>query len=399
MSSALSERALSRRLKRHLLKEPQRFMAVCTPGFEDILATEVSALPDVRDAVQLSGGSEFTAPLDTLYHANLQLRSAHRVLLRLKTFLAQSYPMLFDHSRKIPWELYIGFQPSVAIHVSAKRSRIRHHKNIASTVHDAICHALAPLGLKPTLEPRAALEIHLRLHQDRCTLSLNTSGAHLHKRGYRRAVGKAPLRETLGAAIVMSLPTERYGMIYDPMCGSGTLLIEAAQLARQRPPGASRAFAFEQLPFFQASKWARFKRDANEQALTQSPLHLLGSEIDPHMVEAASANAERAGVRRDLTLQCQDVRALSLPDPPEGMRGLLLCNPPYGKRLADKVTTEALYQDLLDHWQQRAHDWDMALLAPEATGLGSRLRQAGLEPVRRFRHGGLSVFLVTNASS
>ncbi|HEV2123167.1 MAG TPA: THUMP domain-containing protein, partial [Chloroflexota bacterium] len=181
----LSERALERRLKRHLMKEAHSFFTPCAPGFEDVLKREVEALPQVTLHDGERGGVSFSGPLDTVYHANLQLRTAHRVLLRIDDFLAQSYPALFDRVSRVPWELYLGFNKQYSLRVSAKTSRLRHHKNIAKTVHDGICKAVEPLGLSPTLQDEATLEIQVRLFQDRCSLSLDTSGEHLHKRGYR----------------------------------------------------------------------------------------------------------------------------------------------------------------------------------------------------------------------
>ena len=198
-----------------------------------------------------------------MYHTNLNLRSAHRVLLRIDDFLAQSYPMLFNKTSKIPWELYLPKQFS--IQVSSKTSRLHQHKNIAKTLNDAIQAHLNPLGLKPVLKDDAALEIHVRFFQDRCTLSINTSGEHLHKRGYRQLTTEAPIRETLAASLLQTLDLSSFVFVVDPMCGSGTFPIEAALLSTNIAPGLQRTFAFEYLPGFQQSKWERFKREAQEE--------------------------------------------------------------------------------------------------------------------------------------
>ena len=142
--ATLSQRALERRLKRYFLKAEQRFLAVCAPGFEAYLEEEVRALPEVKEVAGIHGGVQFSGPLDTMYHANLQLRTAHRILLRIDDFLAQSYPVLFDRAKRVPWELYVGFTDTLSINVSAKRSRLRHHKNIAATLFDALLTSLEP---------------------------------------------------------------------------------------------------------------------------------------------------------------------------------------------------------------------------------------------------------------
>jgi putative N6-adenine-specific DNA methylase len=224
----LSERALQRRLKRYVYKAEHRFLATCAPGFEDVLEGEVRGLEGAKDLTLIEGGVEFSGPFELIYHANLRLRTANRVLWRLAEFLAQSYPMLFDKARKLPWERYLGFAPGFAVKVSAKASRLRHHKKLAATLHSAVLRALEPHGLEPALSDGAPLTIHRRMFEDRCTLSLDTSGELLSRRGYRQATAKAPIRESLAAACFMACNWQDYDLIVDPLCGSGTLIVEAA---------------------------------------------------------------------------------------------------------------------------------------------------------------------------
>lgn len=386
----LTPRALERRLKRHLLREHARFMSVCAPGFEPFLEQEVRALPDVQEVVTVTGGVEFSGPLDTLYHANLQLRTAHRVLLRIDTFLAQSYPMLFDHARKIAWELYLGYSSTYSIKVSAKLSRLRHERNTASTIHEAILKAVAPLGLEPELVPEAATELHVRLYQDRCTISLNTSGEHLHKRGYRLATAKAPIRETLAAGILLACDANRYDVILDPMCGAGTLLTEAGLLKLDVAPGLNRTFAFEHHPYYQPSKWARFKREAAMTASTDGAL-LVGNDLNQGALQATRMNAERAGVLEHLALRDQDALALDYQEFRKA-HSLIISNLPYGERIGSREEVRRLYHDLVRHLKQNARGWHYAFI----TNHPEWLKEAGLEfeGTRNFRNGGLRVSLV-----
>jgi putative N6-adenine-specific DNA methylase len=381
MGETLTPRALTRRLKRHLYKAPQRFMAVCAPGLEPYLLSEVQAL-GVSEAVPVSGGVEFVGPLDLSYAANLWLRTAHRVLLRIDDFLAQSLPMLYNRARRIPWELYLGFSPTVSLRVSAKASRLQQGAGVANTLYQAILARLTPLGLQPVHTEDAPLEILVRLFQDRCTLSLNTSGLHLHKRGYRLATAKAPLRETLAAGIAMACQAQRYDLIVDPMCGSGTLLIEAGLLAAGIPPGGQRAFAFEQAPFFQPGKWRRLKESAMSQR-RPAPIVLLGSDLDPGAVRAARSNAHRAG----LELAINQADALRLPYDElskQGARRLLLCNLPYGQRIE-----EGRLRRLVAVLRRACSGWDYALLAQP------HQLEAGLKPTRQLalNNGGIPVML------
>ncbi len=337
----------------------------------------------------MRGGVEFSGPLGAVYHANLRLRTAHRVLLRIDDFLAQSYPVLFSRTRRTAWELYVGFEEALSINVSAKRSRLRHHKNIATTLHDAISTSLEPLGLQPKLEDEAKLELYARMFRDRCTLSLNTSGEHLHRRGYRRDVNEAPLRETLAASILQASRAEEYDLILDPMCGTGTFLIEAALLKRKLAPGLHRHFAFEHLPSFQESKWARLKSEAQSASLPESPTKLVGCDIDENVLAAARVNAERAGVADDIHLFQADARRLDYGAfRAEGERALLVTNPPYGKRMGGAQEVSALYEALSGRLR-RAGGWHVALVTPEPTWVRLPLTSA-LE----FRNGGLRVSLL-----
>ena len=399
----MTARGLERRLKRHVYKAQQNYFAVCAPGTEALLYREVLALPGVVAPQMLPGGVEFSGSLELLYHAHLQLRCAHRVLLRLEDFLAQSYPMLFNKALRLPWEHYLGFTESYSLRVSAKASRLRHHKRLAETLQSAISQALAPLGLQPQQQPQATLELHVRMFQDRCSLSLNSSGAHLHQRGYHQQKTRAPLRETLAASLLEALDMHAYTLILDPMCGSGTLLCEAAQRACGLPAGHLRRFAFEALPFFQASKWQRLRTQALSQQ-HEATLSLYGTDIDPAALQAAKHNAHTAGVAELIHWQHQDARVLPYtallaqarqqhqrPTAP----GLVLCNPPYGRRLGNLTETRQLYQTLLEAWQQQAQGYDIALLTPHRAWLeDSPLRW---ETLLHCRNGGIPVYLLRSS--
>jgi putative N6-adenine-specific DNA methylase len=379
----LTTRGLERRLKRHLLKETQEYFAVCAVGFEGGLEQELLPLSPLLTIISKEpGGVTFTAPLETLYHTNLHSRTAHRILLRIDDFLAQSYPMLFNKVSKLPWELYLGFNKTYSIQVSAKESRLHQHKTIAKTIHDGITDYLKPLGLSPRLTDDAPLEIHARFFQDRCTLSVNTSGEHLHKRGYRQLVSEAPIRETLAASILQSVNVQNFETIVDPMCGSGTFLIEAAMILENTPLGLQRSFAFEQLPFFQASKWERFKREALAKQ-TETSVKLLGFDIDPKNIEIARANAVKAGVADLIIFEVADAKILQVS---ATGKLLMICNVPYGERLESTVLTP-----FAKNLQKNFKGWHFAFVTKEMKWLES----FNLQTTKRFQNGGLNVNLVT----
>jgi putative N6-adenine-specific DNA methylase len=350
-NTLLTPRGLERRLKRHFRSRTHSFFAVCQPGFEDVLLAEVRALPGVLEAEQVTGGVEFSGPVELMYHANLQLNTAHRVLLRIATFLAQSGPALYGHVRRVSWEHYLGFQPHYSLHVTSRASKLNHYDKMRSTIRSGISAVLEPLGLKPELVEAAAVQFHVRLEDDRATLSVNTSGEHLHRRGWRRHVGPAPLRETLAAAMLLRAGLRERDVIIDPMCGSGTLLLEAARIRRNVPPGGQRSFAFEQLPFFNASHWERLRQEALTSATSTDGALYLGSDHDPAALEAAGANALALGLADAVKFRLASafdsdlLPAAAL----EGANGLLVTNLPYGQRLQDNFRGPALLGDLLQH--------------------------------------------------
>ncbi len=382
MPEPLTPRALERRLKRHLLKESQEFFAICAPGFEEITKADIEHLAETKVIKTETGGVTFQGNLDAMYHTNLQLRTAHRVLLRVDEWLAQSYPMLFNKVKKIPWELYLGFSKSYTIQVSAKESRLHQHKTIAKTLHDGITEYLQPLGLSPKLRNDTPLEIHARFFQDRCTLSVNTSGEHLHKRGYRQLVSEAPIRETLAASILQGLEPQRYDTLVDPMCGSGTFLIEAALLLKNIAPGLQREFSFEHLPFFQASKWERFKRESVAKQ-HETSVKLLGFDIDAKNIKIAKANAANAGVADTITFNVADATNLQLT---LHKNSLLVCNVPYGERLGENVLNP-----FAKNLQQTFKGCHFAFVTKNTDWLKS----FSLHSDKRFQNGGLNVHLVT----
>ncbi len=395
----LTPRALERRLKRHVLKKTHDFLAVCAPGFEAALLEEVQNLPNVTEVKRVHGGVDFQGPLETIYHANLGLSTAHRVLWRVADFLAQSYPMLYNKAQKLPWEHLLGFEKTVRFTVSARGSRLHHGAKITETLLSALQSTLEPLGLHPQRSEDAALNVHVRMFRDRCTLSLDTSGEHLHRRGYRTHVGDAPLRETLAAALLRTVDYKKHDLIVDPMCGSGTFLLEAARGLQNFAPGGARTFAFEHFPVFQPARWERLKLAA-EAATHTTSVKLLGFDKDAQVLRAARENADRAGVAATVRLEVADALALAYEDlkhcgddDAEGAyeNPLLICNPPYGKRL-DAANTQSLYAKLCAKLGA-SPGWTFALLTPDPAWV--TLPYA--KPLE-LRNGGLRVFLVVGRS-
>jgi putative N6-adenine-specific DNA methylase len=372
--------------------------AVCAVGLEPLLVGELRALSAERrievGAVQ-PGGVEFRADRSGLYLANLHLRTASRVLVRIGSFHASAFHELERRARRVPWETLVSPGSTVEFRVSARKSRLYHQDAIAQRLLAAVAervpgtHAASPLSADREDAPSAAaLRVGVRFFRDECTLSADSSGELLHRRGYRLATAKAPLRETLAAAMLLASGWDGSTPLMDPMCGSGTIPIEGALIARRIPPGVRRRFAFEEWPTFDPDLWLRVREAAAGRILSAAPAPILGSDRDQGAILAALANAERAGVDGDVDLRRAAVSAI---EPPRHA-GWLVTNPPYGIRVGERKRLRNLYAQLGNVARRRCLGWRIAFLSthPELEG------QTGIQLERLFGtfNGGIRVSLV-----
>jgi putative N6-adenine-specific DNA methylase len=360
--------------------------AVVAPGLESLVAAELRALGELQPVAvgkTEPGGVSFRADRAGLYAANLHLRTASRVLVRIGAFHASEFHELERHAARLPWREFVASGSPVAFRVTSRKSRLYHQDAIAQRLL-AVAGGSTPV----TSEEDAAQEFIVRLFRDECTVSADASGELLHRRGYRLATAKAPLRETLAAAMLVGAGWDGSAPLIDPMCGSGTIPIEAALLARGIPPGMARRFAFMRWPGFDGSLWDRLVRQARERVLPRAPVPILGSDRDAGAVAASVANAERAGVAADVEWRRAAISALV---PPAG-RGWIVTNPPYGVRVGEHRDLRDLYAQLGNVARRCCPGWEVAFLAvqPELE------RQTGLERAVRFatENGGIRVRLV-----
>jgi putative N6-adenine-specific DNA methylase len=345
-------------------------------------------------------GVAFDATPEVLWRANLWLRTASRVLVRLAEFTARSFAELEEQAGHVRWDLVTKKgDGEPRLRVTCRKSRLYHSDAVAERVARAYARRSggAPgwQAAGEEDEGEGGPLFVVRFLHDRCTISADASGALLHQRGYRQAVGKAPLRETLAAALLLAAGYDGSGPLLDPLCGSGTIAIEAALIARRLAPGRDRHFAFERWPSFAASRWRKLLAEADAGALPAAPAPILASDRDAGAVEATLANAARAGVAGDLTVARQ---ALSDAAPPEGAAaGWLVTNPPYGKRVGDTEALRPLWARLGQLAALRLPGWRLGVLAPDARLEGALNAELGrpLEAALRTTNGGLPVRLLT----
>lgn len=315
-----------------------------------------------------AAGVPFAATTGQLWRANLWLRTASRVVVRLAEFRATAFHELERFARQVPWESVLGAGPRVRVRVTCRKSRLYHSDAVAERVGAAIQHRVPAATWSGTADDDAdapgddAQLFVVRFAHDRCTISADTSGALLHRRGYRESLAKAPLRETLAAATLLAAGWDASAPLVDPMCGSGTIAIEGALLARRIAPGRHRDFAFMRWPGFDAARWRALLADADADTLPAAGVPIVASDRDAGAVRATAENAARAGVAPDIEIVRRPMSAL---EPPAGAPGWLVTNPPYGKRIGEHDALGPLYAALGDVLRARCPGWTAALLSAD----------------------------------
>jgi len=370
--------------------------AAAAPGLEPLVAGELKALGS-RPRLE-TGGVAFPATLEIIARANLWLRTASRVIVRVATFRAQAFHELERLARAIPWERFVTTGGAVRFRVTSRKSRLYHTGAIEQRLAEAIEHRL---GRASAVEAagsdedddfsaaRAQLFV-IRVVNDVFTVSADSSGPLLHQRGYRQAIAKAPLRETLAAAMLLGSDWSGSTALLDPMCGSGTIAIEGALLARRMAPGLHRSFAFLAWPDASASMWNRLREEALGLAIPRAPVDIRGSDRDSGAIQAAVANAERAGVAGDIDFS---VRAVSSIETASGPAGHVVTNPPYGVRVGEAAKLRDLYARFGQVLRAKYPGWQLAILS--ANRQLERELRLRLEERLHTRNGGISVRLST----
>ncbi|MBE6590069.1 MAG: class I SAM-dependent RNA methyltransferase [Ruminococcaceae bacterium] len=331
-----------------------QLVATCLFGLEKLLGEEIDALGLTR-LETIDGRVTFEGEPCDIARANIGLRCAEHVFIKLGTFPATSFTGLFDGVKALPWEEWIGKTDAFPVKGHAIKSKLYSVPDCQSIVKKAIVQRLSDTyGIKWFSESGVKYQIEFFIFKDVATLMIDTSGIPLHKRGYRPAAGPAPLRETLAAALALTARPREDVLFWDPMCGSGTIAIEAALILANKAPGLGRSFAAEEFPQLPPSLWQDARAAAEGEIRTDSHYEVYASDIDEDILDVVYENALRAGVEEHMNIFQADVRKI---EKPEGRRGTVVCNPPYGERLMTPQEAEALYRDMgrafanLSPWQ------------------------------------------------
>ncbi|MDJ0781230.1 MAG: THUMP domain-containing protein [Desulfosarcinaceae bacterium] len=387
--------AFQKRIKRRVTAREHTFFAVTAPGVERLCAQELAHLSAAPAAIEpIAGGVRFRSRLTTLYLANRHLRTATRILMRLTEFKATRFDQIYARLKDFPWELYLYGDQVFHIHVRTRHSRLYHRRAIADQVEHSLQERLAVHGVS-TPGPPIPQRIHVRLDQDRVTLSLDSSGEALYKRGYKTQGARAPLRETLAAAVLMWAGFQPGRPLVDPLCGGGTFSIEAALMTLGIPPGTRRTFAFETWPAFRPGHWDYLRRTNGSAETRPDHPQIFASDRKRTVCLALRSELERNGLATAIAVTCQELTTLT----PERLplrstapsRGIIVLNPPYGIRLGSRTAAKreiaAMGRHLRAHWK----GWRVAVLLPEKALARHFGRALTLRPLS---HGGLRLTLM-----
>lgn len=359
-----------------------RFFVITPPGLEMVCTQELQEL-GLAPRNRTRGGVTFTGGLRELYLANLWLRSASRILVRLGEVKAADFPTLYQRLVRLPWGRFIKPGKACQIRVASHKSRLTHRGRIAKTCRAAIGKALG----EPCPEDCSGQKIYLRMVDDQCQISLDSSGLHLHRRGYRQAAGPAPLRENLAAGCLLAGGYNGTLPLIDLMTGAGTFAIEAALIALRRAPGMERSFDFMDWPKYRPGLWQALQVEARNEEGSALPESIVAVDNNPRAVAAVRENLAAIGLDQSVHVQCASLQQIT----PPKEKGMLICNPPYGERLGRDATLKALYRDIGRTYGERFSHWQGAILIPQ----GPLIKSTGLslEVLCSFTNGGIKVDL------
>jgi len=336
------------------MKQRFQYFAPCPRGLEPVLVKELAAL-GAENVSAVDGGAAFAGDWLLMQKANLYSRVASRILWKLSEKPYRGEDDIYKAARSIAWPELFDVGCTIKVNVTAIGSKVRSLDFIALKVKDAICDAFrAKVDERPSVDTATPdMRIHAFLTERVATLYLDTSGEALFKRGYRQETGEAPLRENLAAGILGLAGWTPDENLLDPMCGSGTFLVEAALIARNVAPGIARHFAFEQFTQHDEARFEALRTEAKAAVRRDTVGKIFGSDVDPQLLEAAAANLAAAGVADMVTLEQADALERTAPTP----TGVLVCNPPYGIRLDEQDQLAAMYPLLGHALKQRFAGW------------------------------------------
>jgi len=354
----------------------ERYFAPCPRGLETALAVELERL-GAGDIAPADGGVAFAGAVELAYRANLESRLASRVLWRVGDGAYRDERDIYALAYRLDWPRWFRADRTLRVDVAATRSPLKSLEFATLRIKDAVCDRhRAVAGKRPTVsKDHPDVRVHAYLTADHATFYLDTSGEPLFKRGYRRGTAEAPLRENLAAGLLRLAGWQPGTPLLDPMCGSGTIAIEAALMALDIAPGLKRTFGFQKLAWYDGPTWQRIKQAAQRRAKPPAPIGIYASDHDASAIQRCAANLVATGASGAVSVERVDALARAAPEP----TGVIVTNPPYGVRQADSAALAAFYPQLGDALKQRFAGWTAYLFSgdprlPKLIGLKASRR-------------------------
>ena len=336
-----------------------RCVVPCLLGLESLIAQELRDM-DAIDVAAENGRVLFSGDANLLARANINCRFAERIQILVGSFSAQTFDELFEGTKALPWEAWIGKEDAFPVKGYSINSALFSVSDCQAIIKKAVVERLKSVYHIPWFEETGPVhQIQFSIMKDTVSLLLDTSGAGLHKRGDRLQANYAPLKETLSASLCSLARLRDYHTLYDPMCGSGTILIEGAMMAQNIAPGINRNFSAERWDALPQTAWAQERERARDLVKREVHFQAYGSDIDADALELAKANALRAGVQANIAWKQADLRDFT----PVTEKGTLICNPPYGERMLDIQQANELYRIMGKKFDKK-RGWSYYIISP-----------------------------------
>jgi len=386
--------AFEKRIKRQVTSRKQRFFVSVTPGLTKLCFNELKSMGLSSDEISItSGGVDFSGFLHDCYRANLHLRTANRILMRITDFKASNFRTLDKKILKIPWELYLKPEVPLQISVSCKTSRLYHSGGVSEHVKEGIYKRLSAVFKETSIgfDKKKLQIIFVRIVDDRVTISFDTSGESLYKRNIKVNLSASPLRETLAcAALKFSGYTKDIPLI-DPMCGTGTFSLESALIATNTPPGLHRNFSFMNWPCFRQTRYKQILREAQKDIILSKTPSIFASDKDIKLTSAFSEAVQGYEFSELINIQTRDFFKF-LPEKLTDQKGLVVFNPPYGLRLGSIKESETIFLSIMDKLGKDYKGWLFGIIVPQIKLIKKIPFKTTSHP---FFHGGLELYYLT----
>jgi len=362
----VNEKSLLKRIKRHVTGRTRDFFIATAPGLEALCLKELSDLSlDIEEAAVVTGGVEFKGRVHDCYRANLSLRTANRILMRIHSLKASNFRQLEKKLSGFHWELFLCSGSLPQIKVMTRHSRLYHKSAIGERIKTSIANRFEETDFLKIPDSLSSYDQHIyvRVEDDRFTISIDSSGDILHKRGPKKYIAKAPIRETIAAAILKLSRYDDSEPLVDPMCGSGTFSLEGAMTAKKVPAGWFRSFAFMGWPVFKPNQWEYIKRKAGLSIIKADKPQIFASDVDKnacHRLEKCAVHYGLSDIIKVSTIDFFDLNPQELAK----QTGLVVINPPYGRRIGTCKESSKLFSAICDRLTHKYKGWKLALIAP-----------------------------------